>query len=115
MRGVNQITELINDLLDIGRIEAGVDMDMESCDALLAAIDLFDDYVRKAEASTDDAQAITETFRRLLPQVTRLVALHFQRTLVNRALERLRARGGGKELEAALAAVESSNLEVSWR
>jgi two-component system NtrC family sensor kinase len=32
MRGVNQITELINDLLDIGRIEAGVDMDMERCD-----------------------------------------------------------------------------------
>lgn len=36
MRGVNQITELINDLLDIGRIEAGVDMDMERCD--MAAI-----------------------------------------------------------------------------
>jgi two-component system NtrC family sensor kinase len=32
MRGVNQITELISDLLDIGRIEAGVDMEMIACD-----------------------------------------------------------------------------------
>jgi hypothetical protein len=80
-----------------------------------AAIDLFDDHVRKAEAATADEQAITEAFHGLLPQVTRLVALHFQRTLVNRALERLRAAGGGEALEAAVAAVESSRLEVSWR
>lgn len=30
--GVNQITELISDLLDIGRIEAGLDMEMVPCD-----------------------------------------------------------------------------------
>jgi hypothetical protein len=80
-----------------------------------AAIDLFDDYVRKAESAPDRAQAITEAFRGLLPQVTRLVALHFQRSLVNRALERLRATGAGEDLEAALVAVESSRLEISWR
>jgi signal transduction histidine kinase/CheY-like chemotaxis protein len=32
VRGVGQITELINDLLDIGRIEAGLDMEMVACD-----------------------------------------------------------------------------------
>ncbi len=31
-RGATQITELIDDLLDIGRIEAGVDMEMTPCD-----------------------------------------------------------------------------------
>lgn len=32
VRGVGQITELISDLLDIGRIEAGLDMEMVPCD-----------------------------------------------------------------------------------
>ncbi len=80
-----------------------------------AAIDLFDDYVRKAGRQGGDAQGISEAFGMLLPQVTRLVALHFQRTLVNRAVERLRAKGEGAALESAIAAVESSRLEVQWR
>jgi len=82
-----------------------------------AAIDLFDAHVRKggAGAEAGGAELITETFRALLPQVTRLVALHFQRTLVNRALERLRASGEKFELREALAAIESARLEVAWR
>jgi hypothetical protein len=46
-----------------------------------------------------------------------LVALHFQRTLVNRALERLAgSEGEGKvNLERALAATRASRLEVEWR
>jgi len=80
-----------------------------------AAIDLFDDYVRKAGPRDDEAQGISEAFRMLLPQVTRLVALHFQRTLVNRAIERMRAKGESTALESAIAAVESSRLEVQWR
>ncbi len=77
-----------------------------------AAIDLFDDYIRKAGG---DEPAITDAFRRLLPEATRLVALHFQRTLVNRALERLRGKADGRTLERALSAVRSGRLEVEWR
>ena len=76
------------------------------------AIDLFDDYVRKT--GVDDA-TITDVFERLLPQATRLVALHFQRTLVNRALERLRGKADGRALELALATVRAGRLEVEWR
>lgn len=78
-----------------------------------AGIDLFDDHVRKREDV--EPTAIRDAFRSLLPHVTRLVALHFQRTLINRALERLRASGEDEDLQQALAATESARLEVSWR
>ncbi len=86
----------------------------ETCDA---AIDLFDRYVRHDVESTQDALSVTEIFRTLLPQATRLVALHFQRTLVSRALNRLRGKKQHKDLEAALAATEAARLEVevTWR
>jgi len=78
-----------------------------------AGIDLFDDHVRKREDASPTA--VRDAFRTLMPHVTRLVALHFQRTLINRALERLRASGEDEELQQALAATESARLEVSWR
>ena len=77
------------------------------------SIDLFDDHVRKV--SSPDEHAISQAFHSLLPAVTRLVALHFQRTVVNRAMERLRSSGDSQALEEALAATESSRLEVAWR
>ena len=81
------------------------------------AIDLFDRHVRKARGADEDSEAITDAFRTLLPQLTRLVALHFQRTLLNRALERLAGAGDPEALAAARAATESSRLEVAvaWR
>ena len=79
------------------------------------AIDLFDDHVRKAGPAADNSEAITGVFRDLLPQVTRVVALHFQRTLVNRALKRLEGVEELAALEAALSATDSSHLEVEWR
>jgi len=82
------------------------------------AIALFDAHVRKADP--DDPQRserVSHAFRALLPQVTRLVALHFQRTLVSRALARLESQGEGGDLHAALATAEDASLEVSvaWR
>lgn len=84
------------------------------CDA---AIDLFDEHVRKSGPAAGDMQAIGDVFRDLLPQVTRLVALHFQRTLVTRALNRLRGKEEVEALEAALRATEAARLEVevAWR
>jgi DNA-binding transcriptional MerR regulator len=82
------------------------------------AIDLFDDHVRKApDGSLSDPARVTAMFRSLLPQVTRLVALHFQRTLVMRALHRLEDRGDDAGLRDALAATGEASLEVSvnWR
>lgn len=84
------------------------------------SIDLFDDHVRRggdpsAAPLPGSGQAIEKAFRALLPQVTRLVALHFQRTLVRGAIERLRTSGDAEALEEALAATEGSRLEVAWR
>jgi len=78
------------------------------------AIDLFDDHIRKDAAG---GEVIAQAFRSLLPQITRLVALHFQRTLVNRALERLSTSEGEDKvnLERALEATRASRLEVEWR
>jgi len=82
-----------------------------------AAIDLFDDHVRKTGPAAGDTEAITQTFRTLLALATRLVAVHFQRTLVTRALGRLRGKDELKALEAALEATEASRLEVevAWK
>ena len=84
-----------------------------ACDA---AIDLFDASIRKSETDADD-ESVTRIFREMLPQVTRLVALHFQRTLVARALDRFRDKQEHGALAEALAATESAQLdvEVTWR
>ncbi len=76
------------------------------------AIELFDTHVWTGDA---DENEVTGIFRALLPQVTRLVALHFQRTVVSRALERLEARDDARGLQAALAATSDERLSVEWR
>lgn len=77
------------------------------------AIDLFDDHIRKPRGEDEDA--VRSVFERLLPRATRIVALHFQRTVVTRALARLRARGDASALEKALEATQTARLEVQWR
>jgi DNA-binding transcriptional MerR regulator len=79
------------------------------------AIELFDRHVRRKGGDGPDAAAITAAFRELLPEATRLVALHFQRTVVNRALRRLEDGAEGDALREAVVATESSRLEVAWR
>jgi DNA-binding transcriptional MerR regulator len=79
------------------------------------AIDMFDRHVRKAGGSEPPGEAVEAAFRALLPEATRLVALYFQRTLVSRALARLRGRGEDEALGRALAATESASLQVAWK
>jgi len=79
------------------------------------AMDLFNRHVRKAGTTGSEAPAVADAFRRLLPAVTTLVALHFQRTLLNRALNRLRQVGDQEGLEAAAAVLREGRLEVRWR
>lgn len=79
------------------------------------AVDLFDRHVRKGGTSSADAAAVVEAFRRLVPAVTTLVALHFQRTLLNRALASLREHGDRTSVKATAAALRAGRLEVKWR
>ena len=79
------------------------------------AIGLFDRYIRKAGKSGVAADGVADVFRRLLPAVTTLVALHFQRTLLSRALQRLREHGDVEAYAAAAAVLQAGRLEVTWR
>src|SRR5262245_19529470 len=81
------------------------------------AIELFDRRVRRdRDGAERDPAAVVEAFHRMLPAVTTLVAHHFQRTLVARALARLERLGDSDGLRHARAATrDAGRLEVSWR
>jgi DNA-binding transcriptional MerR regulator len=81
------------------------------------AIELFDRHVRRdARGRELEPTAVVEAFRRMLPAVTALVAHHFHRTLVSRALARLERLGDREGLRHAVAATrDAGRLEVTWR
>ena len=80
------------------------------------AADLFDRYARRHKSGDEKPeQEVVDTFKRLMPAITALVAHHFQRTLIAVALARLEERGETRALEVALDAAESGRLEVAWR
>src|SRR5262245_4059276 len=81
------------------------------------AIELFDQHVRRdARGRQLEPAAVIEAFRRMLPAVTALVAHHFHRTLVSRALARLERLGDREGLRHAVAATrDTGRLEVTWR
>lgn len=79
------------------------------------AIDLFDRYVRKhGHGREADPEAIARAFKEILPIVTGLVAHHFQRVLVNRALKRLKRSGEHEPLKVALRVASETRLGVRW-
>ncbi|MCH2622925.1 MAG: MerR family transcriptional regulator [Acidimicrobiales bacterium] len=79
------------------------------------AIALFEEHVKGTPGAESDEE-LTEVVRALLPPVTRLVAQHFHRSLVTRALERV-ADGDRRALADALVAADAENLVVTceWR
>jgi DNA-binding transcriptional MerR regulator len=80
------------------------------------AIDLFDQYVRKRTRSGEaEPEAVSAAFKEILPLVTGLVAHHFQRVLVNRALKRLKKSGDTGPLEIALKVASETRLGVRWQ
>ncbi|MDP6697552.1 MAG: hypothetical protein QF558_07285, partial [Acidimicrobiales bacterium] len=79
------------------------------------AVALFEDHDDDdaGDAGDDD---LVEVVHALLPAVTRLVAQHFHRSLVSRALERV-ADGKRQTLANALVAADTEHLVVTceWR
>lgn len=79
------------------------------------AIDLFDQCVRKrGKDREENPEAVAAAFRELLPLTTALIAQHFQRVLVNRALKRLRKKGDRGSLEVALRVASKTRLGLRW-
>ncbi|MEC8919469.1 MAG: hypothetical protein VYD63_00505, partial [Actinomycetota bacterium] len=73
---------------------------------------LFENHVKSGTDGSDEA--LVEVVRSLLPAVTRLVAQHFHRSLVNRALDRV-ADAERHTLADALMAADAARLEVTCR
>lgn len=78
------------------------------------AIDLFAEYVRPGQS--DHPDDLARLFRTLAAMVTRLVAQHFQQTVLNRVRERL-AGSGDRALVQALEGMGDGTLTVTaeWR
>jgi DNA-binding transcriptional MerR regulator len=80
------------------------------------AVELFESHVRrKGSSDAPTGDAVAAAFRALLPAITTLVALHFQRTLIRRARLRLEDAGDRDALREALAETERARLQVAWR
>lgn len=80
------------------------------------AIDLFDRHVRRPAKTGSAADGeVADSFRRLLPAVIVIVANHFQRTLVARALRRLENTGDREGLAAAIGERGRVTGSVRWR
>lgn len=80
------------------------------------AVDLFNDHVRRSN-DIDSAEEVVATFRRVLPAVTTVVALQFQRTLIARGRARLASSDDAESqaLRDVIADATLPKLELTWR
>lgn len=101
-----------------GLIELAGDVLPSTRDLARRSVTLFDEHIRAkvlADESLDaneKAERLVEAFRGLLPAVTKLVAHHFQRVLVDEALTHMARYGTEPEIEA-IANEAKSRYEVN--
>ncbi len=79
------------------------------------AIELFNEYVRGAESEGASAEAVADAFREMLPIVVSLVAQHFHRLLVGRALARLKQSGDADLFRVAQRSAGEIRLRLGLR
>ncbi len=81
------------------------------------AIDLFDQYIRPQHGNDRErgADAIADIFRETFPLVVSLIAHHFHRLLVGRALKRLKQSGDEEAFIAARPATAGATLDLALR
>jgi len=90
------------------------------------AIELFDKHIRKAKrvnsqvdsqgiSEDDDGEAVAKAFKEILPVVTAIIAHHFQRLLIRRALKRLRNKGDSRALKVAVEVASKNKVNLKWR
>jgi DNA-binding transcriptional MerR regulator len=115
MRGALELLESGVPLHDL--LALAVEHDRATRAVVDRAIDLFDDHIRKRtrDGKEESAEKVAEAYRELLPVVTGLVAHHFQRLLVRRALERLERSGQRSSLRTARKAAASTRLRLLWK
>jgi DNA-binding transcriptional MerR regulator len=101
------------ELLDLAR-----DHDLHVRAVAERAVELFDDHIRARVRATvaDDAEAaerLVTAFREIFPAVTRLVAHHFRRVLLDVAEEHIERVGDHAEVEATRAEARRG-VEAAW-
>ena len=79
------------------------------------AIDLFNAYVRGRRRDGDGVEAVADAFREMLPIVVSLVAQHFHRLLVGRALARIKQSGDKQAFRVAQRTAGEVRLRLAPR
>ncbi|HYB91137.1 MAG TPA: MerR family transcriptional regulator [Candidatus Binataceae bacterium] len=79
------------------------------------AIDLFNNHVRGREGEGASVEAVADAFREMAPIVVSLVAQHFHRLLVGRALTRIKQTGDKRAFRVAQRTAGQVRFKVALR
>ena len=70
--------------------------------------------LRERDGTHQDPENVACAFKEILPLATALVAHHFQRLLINRALKRLKKKGDRDALRVAVQVSARTRLGLRW-
>ena len=107
-------------LLDYGLpitrlLDAAVEHHRATRQTVDAAIDLFNAYVHGRQSEGAGVEAVADAFREMLPILVSLVAQHFHRLLVSRALARIKQSGDEETLRVAQRTAGEVRLQLAVR